>query len=206
VFVLTFAGLSYADRSAHGSPDRDVLYQWTTAENYVIQFGLIAVIVWGIAGLGRRRDLFALRAPRSWRRAAAIATGVIVGMFVLTAVLGPILHPGKEQGLTPSSWDSSRAAQYVVNGLAVCILAPVVEELTFRGLGFSLLRRYGNWTAIVLVGLLFGLAHGLVAALPLLAAFGAGLAYLRSRSDSVYPGMVVHGLFNAAALVFAVTH
>ena len=58
----------------------------------------------------------------------------------------------------------------------------------------------------MLTGILFGLAHGLVQALPLLVAFGIGLAYLRSRVDSVYPGMVVHGLFNAASLVLAVTH
>ena len=34
--------------------------------------------------------------------------------------------------------------------------------------------RFGTWTAILLVGLLFGLAHGLVEAFPFLAAFGAG--------------------------------
>jgi membrane protease YdiL (CAAX protease family) len=58
----------------------------------------------------------------------------------------------------------------------------------------------------VLTGLAFGVAHGLVEALPLLVAFGIGLAYLRCRVDSVYPGMVVHGLFNGAALVVAVVH
>ena len=86
------------------------------------------------------------------------------------------------------------------------MLVPVIEEVTFRGVGFSLLRRYGEWTAILLTGLLFGLAHGLVNALPLLVAFGIGLAFLRSRVDSVYPGMLVHGLFNAASLVYAVTN
>ena len=33
--------------------------------------------------------------------------------------------------------------------------------------------------------------------------FGAGLAFLRSRTGSVYPGMVVHGAFNSIALVLA---
>jgi membrane protease YdiL (CAAX protease family) len=30
------------------------------------------------------------------------------------------------------------------------------------------------------------------------------LAWLRDRTDSVYPGMVVHGLFNGVALAAAV--
>ena len=58
--------------------------------------------------------------------------------------------------------------------------------------------------AIVLVGVFFALAHGLVEAFPFLAALGAMLAYLRSRVDSVVPGMIVHALFNVTALVIAV--
>jgi membrane protease YdiL (CAAX protease family) len=98
-----------------------------------------------------------------------------------------------------------RAGQFALNFLAIVIVAPVVEELTFRGLGYSVLRPFGRWTAIVLVGVAFGLAHGLVQALPVLVAFGAGLAYLRDRTDSVYPGMILHAAFNALVLTLSVT-
>jgi membrane protease YdiL (CAAX protease family) len=125
-------------------------------------------------------------------------------MLVLLGTLGPVLDPGQEQGLTPDRWEPSRAGEYIANALVIAVVAPIVEEVTFRGLGYSLLARLGRWTAILLVGLLFALAHGLVEAFPFLAAFGAMLAYLRSRVDSVYPGMIVHGLFNATALVLAV--
>ena len=47
-------------------------------------------------------------------------------------------------------------------------------------------------------------AHGLVEALIVLVPFGIGLAWLRDRTTSVLPGMLVHGLFNAAALAFVV--
>jgi uncharacterized protein len=203
-FVAAFTALSYGSRASSGRPDANVLYRWTTFESFLIQYGLIALIIWGIAGLGNRRELFALRRPLSWRRAARIGLAIVVAMIVLSAILDPILHPGREQGLTPKHWEGSHAVQYIANAVAIAVVAPIVEELTFRGLGFSLLRPYGEWTAIVLVGLLFGLAHGLVQALPLLVALGTGLAYLRSRVDSVYPGMIVHGLFNAAALALAV--
>jgi uncharacterized protein len=115
-----------------------------------------------------------------------------------------VLHPGREQGVTPNTWQPDHAGAYITNAIVIAIVAPIVEELTFRGLGYSLLARYGRWTAIILIGLTFGLAHGLVQAFPLLAAFGAGLAYLRSRVNSVYPCMLVHGVFNAVALVVAV--
>ena len=205
-FILAFATLSYAGRATEGKPDPEVLYKWSTLSAYLLQYAVIALIVWGIAGLGRRVELFALRRPTSWALAAKIALGIWVGMAILAAAIGPFLHPGREQGLTPTRWEPAHAAAYISNGILIAVLVPLIEELTFRGLGFSLLQRYGEWSAILLTALLFGLAHGLVNALPLLVAFGLGLGYLRSRVDSVYPGMIVHGLFNAASLIFAVAH
>jgi membrane protease YdiL (CAAX protease family) len=200
------AAIGYASRATEGKPDANVLYRWSTFEGLVVQYLVIGALIWGIARIAPGRGLFALRRPTSWRIAAAIGIAVIAGMMILSGVLGPILHPGQEQGLTPSRWEPQHAAEYVFNGLAIGLLAPVVEELAFRGLGFSLLRQFGRWPAIAGVGIAFGLWHGLVEALPLLVALGMGLAYLRSRVDSVYPGMVVHALFNAAALVYAVAH
>ncbi len=203
-FVVAFASLSYALRFTGGKPAKDVLYKWSTVGANLVQFAVIAAIVYGIAGLGDRRRLFALRRPTSWKTAIGIGVAIGIGMVVLTELLGPVLHPGREQGITPDTWQPNHAAAYVVNGLVIAAVAPVVEELTFRGLGYSLLARYGSWTAILLVGLAFGAAHGLLQAFPLLAAFGSGLAYLRSRTDSVFPGMLVHGIFNTVALVAAV--
>jgi len=205
-FILVFAGLSYASRATGGTPPKNLLYHWSTAGGNLVQYAIIALLVYGIAGLGDRRELFALRRPNSWRHAAAIAVGIAIGMVMLTAILGPLLNPGREQGYTPPRWEPSHAGAYIANGLVIVLVAPVVEEATFRGLGYSVLRPFGRWTAIILVGVLFGVAHGLVEALPFLAAFGAGLAYLRYRVDSVYPGMIVHGLFNAVSLTIAVAH
>jgi membrane protease YdiL (CAAX protease family) len=205
-FVLFFASVSYALRFTEGKPPKDVLYRWSTAEGELIQYAVIALIVYGIAGLaGRRRQILALRRPTSWGRALRIGIGIGILMLVLTYALGPLLNPGREQGVTPDRWEPAHAAAYVGNGVVICFVAPFVEELTFRGLGYSLLVRYGRWPAIALVGIAFGLAHGLVEALPFLVALGSALAYLRSRVDSVYPGMIVHGAFNAVALAVAVS-
>jgi CAAX protease family protein len=204
-FVAAFATLSYTLRFTEGKPPKDLLYKWSTVVGNLFQFAVIAAIVYGIAGLGERRRLLALRRPTSWRLAIKIGLGIGLGMLILSYLLGPLLHPGREQGVTPDWWEPDHAAAYIANGIVIAVVAPIVEELTFRGLGYSLLVRYGRWTAIILVGIAFGLAHGLVEAFPFLAAFGAGLAYLRSRVDSVYPGMIVHGLFNATALAVAVS-
>lgn len=203
-FVVAFASLSYALRFTGGKPPKDVLYKWSTVEANLIQFAIIAAIVYGIAGLGNRRRLLALRRPNSWAKAVGIGIGIGIVMLVLTFLLGPILHPGREQGVTPDTWQPDHAAAYVVNGLVIAIVAPIVEELTFRGLGQSLLQFLGRWPSILLVGVAFGATHGLVEALLVLVPFGIVLAYVRDRTGSVYPGMAVHALFNGTALALSV--
>ena len=201
--VGAVAAIGYASRVAGGRPDRDVLYQWEVAVGNFVQYGIILMLVLVLAR-GRARELLALRQPVSWTRAVAIAAGVLVGIYALAVALEPLLHAGREQGLTPPDWDADRAPAFAANVVAIAVVAPIVEELLFRGVGFSLLERFGPAAAILGVGLAFGLWHGLVYALPVLAAFGAGLAYLRSRTGSVYPCILLHGAFNAIALGAAV--
>jgi len=199
VLVSALAVANYAARFEAGKPPKDSLYQWDNAIGGAIQFLVILGLALAIArGMP---ELLALRRPRSWWSAARGATAVLVLVYVLSAILGPILHPGREQGLTPDTWDSARAGAFFANAAMICVLAPFVEELTFRGVGFGLLAaRFGTEPAIVGSALFFGLAHGLVEALPLLVAFGIGLAWLRERQGSTIPGMILHGTFNAVAL------
>ena len=151
-----------------------------------------------------KEEYLGLRRPSSWGLARDSQRSSSSASSSSAAILAPLLHPGEEQGLVPRAWHADRAGAFVANFLVVALLAPMVEELTFRGLGYRLLEPFGRWTAILLVGLLFGLAHGLVEALPILAAFGAGLAYVRMRTGSVYPGMIVHAAFNSLVLIVAV--
>ena len=69
----------------------------------------------------------------------------------------------------------------------------------------SLFLPYGAGVAILVTGVLFGAAHGLLVALPVLAVFGIVVGWLRVRTDSVYPPMLLHGTFNGLALLVSVS-
>ena len=210
IFVGLIAAINYAARfSGRGTSGRsthDAVYSYSTFVGgtvlYAVWLGVVLLIVID------RFDLLALRAPRgNWGRALGLAAGVIVAIFVLEGLVSllPLPEsPGKEQGLTPTGWEPSHAGAFAANLVLFAVIAPFVEELTFRGAGQSLLRFLGRVPSILLVGIAFGLAHGLVEALIVLVPFGAALAWLRDRTDSVLPGMLVHGLFNGAALAVAV--
>jgi len=199
VLVTTLSALNFAG----GKPPKNALYHWDNAIGSAALFLVILGVALAIArGMP---ELLALRRPRSWKGAAGGALVVLGSVYALTAIVAPILHPGREQGLTPDHWDSSRAAPFFANALVVCLIAPFAEEITFRGVGFGLLAaRIGGERAVVTSGILFGLAHGLVQALPLLVAFGIGLAWLRERQGSTIPGMILHATFNGVALAASI--
>ncbi len=196
--------LGYATRATQGKPDRNAVYHWSTVANVLVFYAIFMAIVLAISR-EETRQLLALRPPRSWKRTTTVA-GVVIGVVIgLELALDPLLHADREQGLTPTHWESAHAGAFAASFVALALVGPFVEEATFRGLGYSLLARYGQLLAVVATGLLFGLAHGLVEALPILVVLGLGLAYVRATSDSLYPGYAVHALFNAIALVLAVT-
>ena len=199
LFVALISSVAYASRFASGAPDRNALYKWSTAISELFVFAVIIAVTLAITG--SQRQLLALRRPYSWRRAATLAVPVFVVVFVAISALDRALHGSREQGLVPKHWEPSHAGAYAANFVVIAGVAPFAEELLFRGLGYSLLEPFGRWTAILTVGIAFGLYHGLVEALPELALFGCALAWLRSRTGSVYPGMLAHATFNAIGLV-----
>ena len=197
--------LSYAANFASdGDLPDDVLYRWSTAIGGAIEYMVILVIVLALAR-GLAPQTLGLVRPRSWRQAAKLAAFALVGIWVIGAALNLFLKAGEEQGLVPPDWESDRAAAFAANFVVVTLVAPVVEELTYRGLGFAAVRdAFGVGAAIAVTALAFGLAHGLVVGLPVLTVFGAILAWLRLRTSSLYPPIVLHALFNGIALIAAV--
>ena len=206
--VAAIATLNYAARFSGGSGStsgRDAVYSWSTFANGMIVYAFWLVLVLAIAI--DRWDLLALRKPRSWGRAAGLAISAVFAIYAFEVVVSLIplpQSPSHEQGLTPTHWEPAHARAFAANIVLFAIVAPFVEELTFRGVGQSLLAFLGRWPSMIVVGFAFGAAHGLVEALLVLVPFGIALAWLRDRTKSVLPGMVVHGLFNGIALAAAV--
>jgi uncharacterized protein len=107
------------------------------------------------------------------------------------------------------------ASGWIVLALVVCIGAPIVEELFFRGLiQTRLVGRYGPVVGIGVTSVLFGAAHligwdGPVTLVYALSIAGAGVALgtMRHLTGRLGTSMMTHFFFNAQALVLlAIIH
>lgn len=87
--------------------------------------------------------------------------------------------------------------------LAIGILAPLAEELVFRGAVLrTLLRLFPDrkhWIAIIISALIFGAVHGNVIQFIHAAAIGLLLGWLYYRTDSIVPGVAFHWVNNTVA-------
>jgi membrane protease YdiL (CAAX protease family) len=201
VLVSVLATLNYASRFAGGKPARDELYRYSFTVGALVQYVVLLAIVLAIAR-GLSRETLGLRRPLSWATAAGLMIVLLILILIAEQVLEPFLHAAREQGLEPTSWDSSRAVPYALNAAVIVLVAPFVEELTFRGLGFAVLLPYGPTSAVVGTAIAFAAVHGLVEGFVPLFLFALAVGFLRLKTKSVYPGMIFHACFNGAALAF----
>ena len=88
--------------------------------------------------------------------------------------------------------------------LAVCVMAPMLEEMLFRGIvlrGF--LGRYARWQAILMSALLFGAAHMNIYQFLVGVAMGTVLGWLYERTRSLIPCIALHAAYNGTTLLLA---
>jgi membrane protease YdiL (CAAX protease family) len=192
IAVLTFGGRAASD----SEPARDTFYRYDTAAFGVVLYVLLFSLALLIASGLDLREAFALRRPVSWGRAGLVALGAFVSMWIIAAFLEQIFHAGEEQGLDPEQLAVDRLPPFVLNLVVAAVVVAIVEELIYRGIGFTLLSQFGELAAIVVTSFAFALAHGIVEGLPVFFVIGAALAFVRSRTGSIYPAMLMHGAFN----------
>jgi membrane protease YdiL (CAAX protease family) len=194
LIVLGFAGTS------SGGAEPNVLYDYSFGIGSIVIYAILIAITLALAsGLGSPIDAAGIR-RFAWKW-VGIAIGLIILVLVIGQILEPVLHAGEEQGLEPTEWKSDRAGAFALNGIVVSTVVPFAEELFFRGVGVPAWLPFGPLAAIVVTALAFGLGHGILAALPVLVPFGLAQAWVRWRSDSVWPGAIAHGFYNGTALV-----
>ena len=97
--------------------------------------------------------------------------------------------------------DRAHGAGVLLLFLVVALLAPIAEEIFFRGLVLrSLERRMGTNGAIVVSAGLFGAAHLEKLQFPALFVFGLVAAVLATRTGRLGPAIWAHVAFNAVAV------
>ena len=199
ILAILFIAGSFIGREVSAEDTKDVFYDYGFAVTTIVYYAALVGLTFALA-IPYPRTPRALGLNRFRWRWVAIAVGLILGVLIVSVLLEPLLHGGREQGLSPDEWQPEHARAFLLNGIIVSTVVPFTEELFFRGLGVRALQFFGGISAVVITGFVFGFSHGILAALPPLVLFGIALGWVRLRSDSVWPGMFAHGFYNGVGI------
>jgi len=138
--------------------------------------------------------------------AGVIGWGISLPLIYAASSLALRLFPSLPDPSNPAiplTTQSTGLLAHVSLFITICILAPIFEEIMFRGLFYQTARaKLGPWPAIVLSGVVFGLVHpvSIVGSLPLML-LGGVFAWLAETRKSLLPGMVAHSLQNTMSFL-----
>jgi len=95
-----------------------------------------------------------------------------------------------------------------ISVIAVAVMvAPVLEEMLFRGLFQTMLRSFlpGPWLCIAASSALFAIVHGNPSHWPALFVLAMCMGYSYEKSGSLLRPIFIHSLFNAATIAAAMS-
>ena len=182
-----------------------------------IASGLVGSCVWLLAGLVVARVSFRHGLARglglSCRRwlydSARALLGYLAVLPICVGLLLLLLHVFLIFGAEPhphpvlEGWAAFPPAWRVLSTVSAVVLAPLTEEVFFRGLLQSMIRRWSPspWVAIVAASVLFTAFHvNQPQALPSLFALSVALGYNYERTGRLYAPILIHAVFNAVNL------
>lgn len=87
----------------------------------------------------------------------------------------------------------------VVSG---ALFTPIGEELVFRGVVANALNKYGAFAGIFISAAIFGIAHGPSVILVLAFMVGVLTGWLFRKTESLWPCLVVHIIYNGLHLLY----
>lgn len=191
--LLVILVLGYIFALALLEPSQTVSILYVATFEFILLIPIAVILFW-------RKISWKELGLRSFNRnALALGCGLLVAVYVLVIInnlimvaLGIITQADVISDLL-GEIDAPLLFAFVT-----AIVAPFTEELFFRGFLFKGLReKYGWVNALMFSSIIFALFHGQIATLIPTFLLGALFAYIYQRTDSVFPGMILHFMVNA---------
>lgn len=194
IFTVQILALVIAEAVAPGlTEDMNIYLLVSMLPMYLIGIPVLTLLVWKLPSqTPERRTMkpgqFAVAVIMSF---ALMYVANIIGT-IMTTIIGLFKHGGVQNTLANVVTETSPLIVFFI--MVIC--APIVEEFVFRKLVVDRTVRYGQGTAVVLSGLMFGLFHGNLNQFMYATALGMFLAFLYVKTGKLKITIAIHMLIN----------
>ena len=196
--------LAAAGGIALKSVNQSVLNAVIAAIVYLLTLAIVIIIPWFF----RRRTIkiadFGLSRWPSWSDIFMTPAGFIV--YIILSSLLILLATHILPGFNPNQVQNTgfehlvQGYEYILAFTTLVIVAPIAEEILFRGYLFGKLKQYiPVWVAAIATSVLFGAIHGSWDVAVDTFALSLVLCYLRETTGSIWSSILLHMLKNGIA-------
>ncbi len=177
---------------------------------YLLLYGCVYIVCMGFPALlccllfGRRlRGLFTPRALslRTQTAAVWIGLGGCIGANIVASLVASFLQ---DKGISlpdSPSFLEATPTSFALNLVVLALLPAVLEELVFRVCVLGTLRKYGDWFAIAVSAVLFGVIHGNIVQSVFALLVGLVLGYITLSTGNVRLAIGIHFLNNTLSVL-----
>ena len=176
-----------------------------------IVYALAILLVLGVPWLIKRRattkeEVGLQRLPR-WMDIVWAPAGMVVYLILTTLVMAfamqVLTFVDYEQAQETGFAQLGSQFEYILAFISLVIVAPIAEEVLFRGYLFGKLRKYMPlWVTILIVSLLFAAVHFQWNVAIDVFVLSIVLCLLRVVSNSLWPSILLHMMKNGVAYYF----
>ncbi len=196
--------LAYLISAMHLQVSEIVLQTIFSALVYVVALLVIIFVPWKLLKMKTTREELGMRGLPTWTDILLapiafivflIASGFI--MAVMQAIM-PSIDWTQEQDVGFNNIISN--LDFVLTFLSLVVIAPIAEEIIFRGWLYGKMRRKMSAVpAILIVSLLFGLVHGQWNVGVVVFTMSIAMCLIRELTGTIWGGILVHMIKNGLA-------
>jgi len=198
--LLNFLKVPLGDLSA------STIQTIAAAFTYILAITIVIGVPWWLKKFHTSRKELGLDSNMTWLDLLLAPSGFIIYIllsFVLTSLASQLPFYNSTQVQDTGFSQLNHNYEYFLAFFTLVIVAPVAEEILFRGYLLSKLRKYiPLWSSILVTSLLFGIIHFAWNVGVDVFALSIVLCLLRVWSGRLWPSIVLHMIKNGLAFYF----
>jgi len=132
---------------------------------------------------------------------------LIVGSILLAYVVDWLLEIGTNNSKTDSLATRLSTFNIIIAFISAAIVSPIYEEIFYRGFLYRFFRsKFGLLAGMLISSFIFMIVHiPTFNSLPYTFLSGLIFAWTYEKTQSIYPAMIIHGIFNGIAVILTIS-
>lgn len=200
ITLLSYLGVSFK------GVDESTFQTAASAVIYLLSLSIVIGVPWLVRKSRTTRQELGIAQPVKWvdlLLAPAAFVVYILLSFVLTSLASNLPNFNSDQVQNTGFSGLSQGFEYILAFTTLVIIAPVSEEILFRGYLLGKLRKYVPvWVAVLVTSLLFAIVHFQFNVGVDVFALSIVLCLLRIGTGRLWPSILLHMIKNAIAFYF----